>query len=153
MIRSWSTARAIALVALVATLFNYPWELAQSSLYVEMQDFRAALTHCLFSSAGDGLLVLLIVLVGWGVLGTSDWFLYPGARGYLLMLTVGFLIAVSVEWVAVHVAGRWSYTERMPRLPGLDVGLLPIAQMLLLPPAVLRTVRFLFEHHSTRSSW
>lgn len=135
----------LALVFLLATTFNYPWELAQAPLYVGMDGFRAALSHCLLSSVGDGFLVLAIVVTGWFVLGESDWFTHPGAGGYLLMLAVGGFIAVSVEWAAVHIAERWSYTDRMPRVPGLDVGVLPIAQMLVLPPLILRTVRLILE--------
>ena len=137
--------RQIAFVFLVAILVNYPWELAQAPLYVGMDDFRAALSHCFLSSVGDGFLVLAIVVTGWFVLGESDWFAHPGAVGYLLMLAVGGFIAVSVEWAAVHIAERWSYTDRMPRVPGLDVGVLPIAQMLLLPPLIFRTVRLILE--------
>lgn len=139
----------LALIFLVAIAFNYPWELAQAPLYVGMDDFSAALSHCFLSSVGDGFLVLAIVVTGWFVLGESDWFAHPGAGGYLLMLAVGGFIAVSVEWAAVHVAERWSYTDRMPRVPGLDVGVLPIAQMLLLPPLIFRTVRPILERRPT----
>lgn len=81
--------------------------------------------------------------------GTWGWFRQPGARGYLLMLAVGFLIGVSVEWFGVHVVKRWSYKDQMPRLPGINLGLVPVLQMLFLPPLIFRTVRFMMEHHST----
>ena len=35
---------------------------------------------------------------------------------------------------AALAAGRWSYTERMPVVPGLGAGLWPLLQMTLLPP-------------------
>jgi hypothetical protein len=57
-----------------------------------------------------------------------------------MMLTTGFLLAVLVEWVGVHVLGRWRYTDTMPVVPGLGVGVIPIAQMLLLPPLIFRIV-------------
>jgi len=40
----------------------------------------------------------------------------------------------------MHVLQRWAYTARMPRVPGLDVGLVPVAQMLILPPLIFRLV-------------
>ena len=55
---------------------------------------------------------------------------------------------MSVEWAGVHVAQRWSYTERIPRLPGIDVGILPTAQMLLLPPLIFWTARCVLERRS-----
>jgi hypothetical protein len=56
------------------------------------------------------------------------------------MLTAGWVLAVLVEWVAVHILGRWEYTDNMPTLPRLRIGLVPIAQMLFLPPLIFRIV-------------
>jgi hypothetical protein len=126
-------------VFIVAALLNYLWELAQASLYVGMKDYNAGLLwHCFGASLGDGIMVLLIVAAGWIALRQPDWFLRPGLRGYLVTLTAGFVLAVLVEWVAVHILYRWEYTENMPKLRGLDIGLVPIAQMLILPPLIFR---------------
>lgn len=127
-------------IFVVAVLFNYPWELAQSPLYVGMEGFRAIWWHCFVASLGDGLLVLLIFSAGWGTLRRHDWFGQPGVRGYIVMLAIGLAIGVSVEWVAVHIAGRWAYTAQMPLMPGLGVGIVPVAQMLVLPPLIFRVV-------------
>jgi hypothetical protein len=56
------------------------------------------------------------------------------------MLIAGLAIAVTVELAAVHALGRWEYAARMPILPGLGVGLSPVAQMLVLPPIIFRVV-------------
>jgi len=67
---------------------------------------------------------------GWVALRRSDWFVDPGRRGYILMLSVGLVIGVVVEWTAVHVMGRWAYGPRAPMIPIFDIGLTPVAQML-----------------------
>jgi hypothetical protein len=82
--------------------------------------------------------VLLIVTIGWILFGRWDWFQRPGVGGCLVMLSAGLILAVMVEWVAVHVLGRWAYTDKMPIIPGLEVGLVPIAQMVTLPPLIFR---------------
>jgi hypothetical protein len=130
----------LLLIFAVGALVNFPWELAQSPLYAGMGDIRANLWHCLLSSFGDGALLLLMFAVGLIVFRRMDWFERPGARGYLVMLAGGLAIAVGIEWVAVHLAQRWEYTNQMPRVPGLDVGIVPVAQMLVLPPLVFRIV-------------
>jgi hypothetical protein len=135
-----STWRTLAAIFIVAVAVNYPWELAQAPLYVGMADFSRALWHCFAPSLGDGLLVLLIFAFGWAVLRRRDWFTRPGVRGYALMLIAGLAIAISVELVAVYAVGRWAYAARMPIVPGLGVGLAPIAQMLVLPPIIFRVV-------------
>lgn len=126
-------------VFIVAVLVNYAWELAQAPLYVGMEDYNAGvLWHCFVASLGDGIMVLLIVAAGWIILKRIDWFDRPGIAGYVVMLTAGLIIAVLVEWVAVHILGRWEYSDKMPMVPMLGIGLVPIAQMLILPPLIFR---------------
>lgn len=121
---------------MVAAVFNYAWELAQSPLYVGMGSLDQVWWHCFMASLGDGLIVLLIFAAGWMVLHRQDWFVSPGVRGYAVMLATGLVMSVSIEWIAVHIVGRWAYTERMPLVSGLGVGLLPILQLLVLPPLI-----------------
>ena len=126
-------------VYIVAVLLNYSWELAQAPLYVGLERYNAAIFwHCFVASLGDGLMVMIIFAAGWITLHRWDWFQWPGVAGYLVMLTAGLVLAMIVEWVGVQSLGRWQYTENMPTLPWLHIGLIPIAQMLLLPPLVFR---------------
>lgn len=136
--------RTLMSVYIVAVLLNYVWELAQAPLYVGLESYSTSVFwHCFAASLGDGIMVLLIVAAGWIALQRQNWFEHPGVPGYLVMLATGLLLAVLVEWVGVHVLGRWRYTENMPIAPGLGVGVIPIAQILFLPPLVFRTVLFL----------
>ncbi len=132
--RGWSLAASIFAVAV---LFNYPWELAQMPLYEGSSYDGRTFLYCFLASLGDGLLVLLIFAAGWIVFRRREWFVRHGARGYLLMLAAGLIIAVGIERVAVGT-GQWLYAEQMPRLFG--IGLAPIAQVLVLPPLIFRVV-------------
>ena len=132
----WRTSAA--LVFAIAVVVNYPWELAQSPLYAGQDDVGVLLWHCLRAAGGDGLLVLVIFAGGALVTRRPDWHVQPGRGGYLWMLSAGLLIGVVVEWLAVHVAGRWAYEARMPLVPGLRIGLVPVLQMLVLPPLIFR---------------
>jgi hypothetical protein len=128
-------------VYFVAVVLNYLWELAQAPLYLGLENYNiAVLWHCFVASLGDGIMVLLIIAVGWVVLHQPDWFEQPGVLGYVVMVTVGLVMAVLIEWLGVHVLKRWEYTEKMPTVPGLGIGLVPIAQMLFLPPLIFRIV-------------
>src|SRR5215831_10272229 len=130
----------IVAIFVVAVLGNYLWELAQAPLYMGMERFRAVWWHCFVASLGDGLLVLGIFAMGWLLLRQQRWFVHPGIWGYGVMVTTGLVIGITAEWVAVHVLGRWMYTAWMPRVPGLAVGLVPVLQMLLLPPLIFSLV-------------
>lgn len=128
-------------VYIVAVLLNYAWELAQAPLYVGLERYNAAVFwHCFVASLGDGVMVWLVVAAGWMTLKRLDWFERPGIAGNVVMLTTGFLLAVLVEWVGMRVLDRWQYTETMPVVSGLGIGVVPIAQMLLLPPLIFRLV-------------
>jgi len=124
----------------VAVLGNYLWELAQAPLYMGMERFRAVWWHCFVASLGDGLFVLGIFARAWLLLRQQRGFVHPGIWGYGVMLTTGLVIGITVEWVAVHLLERWMYTAWMPRIPGLAVGLVPVLQMLMLPPLIFHLV-------------
>ncbi len=97
-------------------------------------------------------MVLLIVAGGWIILHQQNWFQQPVVSGYLVMLTTGFFIAMMVEWLGVRILRRWEYAEKMPMLPALSIGLIPIAQMLFLPPLVFRIVAVLGSRKISKSS-
>jgi hypothetical protein len=130
----------VAVIFVIAVLGNYLWELAQAPLYVGMESFRTVWWHCFVASLGDGLLALGIFAVGGLLLHKPTWFVHPGARGYGVMVMMGLMMGVAIEWIAMHLLGRWMYTAWMPRVPVLAVGLAPILQMLMLPPLIFHLV-------------
>ncbi len=133
-------SRMLSILFAVAVMLNYPWELAQAPLFAGYEDFTSIWWHCFVASLGDGVLVLLMFGVGWLAWRRQNWFERPGARGYALMLVSGLTIAIAVEWIAVHVLQRWAYLPAMPQLPVIDIGIVPIVQMLVLPPLIFRIV-------------
>ena len=136
----WFRLAAPAALFAVAVAINYVWEIAQSFLFVGMGSIRAVLWHCFVASLGDGVILCIIHGVGWGVFRRADWFARAGASQYGVMLGAGLVIASAMEWVAVHVLHRWAYTDLMPVVPGLDIGVIPVLQMLVLPPLVFMAV-------------
>ena len=147
-----ATWKTYAEVGAVAVAFNFPWEMLQAPLYRMETGSWPLWLHCLRASFGDGLLVLLILVLGAWVLRRPDWFRRPGGPGYAWMLVSGAIFAVALEWTAVHLLRRWSYGPAMPMLPGLGIGLVPIAQMLVLPPAIL-AVAARFRSSAMRPAW
>lgn len=123
---------------LAAVALNYPWELAQAPLYAGMESWAAVRWHCFVAALGDGILIWMIFATGWAVFRRVDWYMRPGMQTVTLMLAAGLGIGISVEWTAVNMLGRWQYTARMPLFPGLGVGLVPLLQMVLLPPGIFR---------------
>jgi len=130
--------RRLTTLFVISVLLNFLWEVAQMPLYVEAGNLLEFAVHCIVPSLGDGIIVLIIFGAGLMVLRRSDWSDRPGITGYALMLFTGLAIAVIIEWGAVYVIERWSYTANMPLVPGLGIGVVPVLQMLILPPAIFR---------------
>jgi len=152
----WSgdLVRFLTTLFVVAVLVNYPWERLQSQLYVHPGGVSIPWWLCLAASLADGLFVLVIFGVGWMTLGRRTWFEQPGIEGYLVMLISGVAISVGVEWTTVHVLRWWTYGEYMPFVPIVNIGLVPMTQMLVLPPLIFRLVTALsrYVYGTTRES-
>ena len=128
--------REASAIYAIAVALNYPWELLQSPLFTSPSHKGSVWLHCFGSSLGDGLMILMIFLAGCVVFGRRDWFVLPGPRRYVFSIAAGAILAVVVESVAVHVLQRWAYADAMPVVPGVDLGIVPILQMVLLSPLI-----------------
>lgn len=137
------------LLYVAAVAINYAWEVRQTSLFSGMQDGTNIWWHCFVASLGDGVIVWIIYIAGWAILHRTDWFISPGIKGYTVMLGAGLVIAILIEWVALHILNRWAYTPDMPVIPGINIGITPILQMLILPPIIFYLVAVWFK--STRA--
>ncbi len=69
------------------------------------------------------------------------WPLQPTIRQVVGFVAAGLAITIGIEWLSTDVLGRWAYSDRMPVMPLLGTGLLPVAQWILLPPLVVWLVR------------
>lgn len=123
-------------IFIVASLVNYPWEVGQIVFYDFSGNLGDAARHCLVPSLGDGVILLIIYLTGLAVFQRLDWADKPGRKTYAMMLGTGLIVAVAVEWFGMVLLGRWQYNPLMPTLPWLNLGLLPLLQMLVLPPLI-----------------
>lgn len=129
-----SALRVFVALVPISVGLNYVWELAQSPLYTGIPADVSLGWHCFIASLGDGVIIAIIHVLGWFYFGRPYWFAAPGKPQYALMLGAGLLLALGVELFAVHILDRWGYAPVMPLVPGLRVGLVPLAQMLVLPP-------------------
>lgn len=131
--------RLLAVYAL-SVVVNYVWELAQTPLYSKV-GFPAAFVHCFVAALGDGLLVLLILIAVAGTARSRDWYMRPTLSNYVAMVAAGFVVGIAVEWWGLHIVERWQYSELMPLLPWIEIGISPLVQMLALPPAIFAIIR------------
>lgn len=130
--------------ALGGTAFglNWVWEMVQMSAFVEMasRPWAETLWPCALAALGDVALTAAVCGVGGLAAGSVTWPATGRWNVYLTAAALGAVCGAAFEWHA-RATGRWSYSGRMPVVPGLGVGLWPLLQLALAIPAALWVAR------------
>lgn len=129
----------LAGLSIVAFALNWWWEMLQMPAFLQMmgRPWRSTVLLCTFASLGDAAVTLAIYTAV--ALGVRNWRWAVAGRwqAYLAAALSGGIIAVAIEKAAL-AASAWSYSSRMPIVPVLGVGLVPLLQLTLLVPFAIR---------------
>lgn len=136
--------RTTATLLVVAVVLNYPWEMAQAFLFASMGSIAQASWRCFLASVGDGVMILGIHAAGCQLFRSRLWFRGASAGRIAFTIAVGALVGVAVEWWGLSI-GRWQYEPTMPRVPGLELALVPLLQMPILAPVALRVTDWMLD--------
>lgn len=128
-------------------LLHLLWENLQAPLY---EGYMSLLQHfwiCFKATWGDLLFMLTIyaalAIVHRDPFWVADRAVCTNSATWVIVPLIGVLLALSFEFWAVYVDHRWQYTEAMPLIPVLQIGLTPVLQMLIIPlVTLLFTSRF-----------
>ena len=128
------TTRHIIILILVAFILHLVWENAQAPLFQGYVSFPQHFPMCLMGTLGD--VVITLAIYGVVALLKNDfaWIMSIGKTDIIALAIIGFFVAVGIEWHAM-LSGRWAYTDAMPIIPYLQVGLAPVVQMIILLPS------------------
>ena len=145
--------RFFATAVFVSFVLNEIWEMAQMSAYVETAGYSwvSTLGFCTRAAVGDVGIILGIYATCALAAGDLGWGLHGRWNIYVTVAVLGLAYAVLVEHAAL-VAGRWSYTERMPVVSVLGAGLWPLLQMTLLPPLTFLFARWWVGRCATKET-
>ncbi len=123
---------------IVSFLLNWIWEMTQMPAFKEMaaRSWGETAALCTRATIADVVITLWIYCIGalatrnlgWGL--QAPWHVYA---------TVALLGAMHAFWIerAATASGRWIYSEIMPVIPFLRVGLWPLLQLAVLTPLTL----------------
>ena len=136
----WSFFAALLLASFG---LNWLWEMVQMPAYVEMagRTWRDSLRPCTVATFGDVAVTFAVLGVGALAAGQVRWGMSGKWTVYAMAALLGAACAVVFEWNAL-ATGRWTYNGRMPIVPLLGVGLLPLLQLSLLVPGALWLARW-----------
>jgi len=129
-------------VLLFSFLLNLVWEFLQAPLFVFSQQASVySLSGCLlFCSGVDSIMTLTAYWVMACVVRDRYWFLTTTSARWGSFIGVALFFAFASEYTAIHYRNLWEYSPRMPVIPIAQIGLTPVLQWLLIPPAVLTLV-------------
>ena len=124
--------KQIIAISVFAFILNLIWEVSQGFLFSDyVYDFQH-ISFCALASVADLIMVLLLYFVFSVVLKDPFWIRNLTPYKSLSLLFIGGSGAILGEWR--HLSeGNWSYTESMPVLPIIEVGLTPLLQFIILP--------------------
>lgn len=120
---------------------NLAWEIGQLPLYTLWKDaspraIAVAVAHCTAGDIAIGAAALMLALILGRERALAQW-----RRQRIAALTALAAAAYTVfsEWSNTAILGSWAYSELMPtlRLAGIEIGLSPLLQWLVLPPLAL----------------
>lgn len=122
----------------LGALVNFPWEMAHSLLYRNTVGFtwKQHLLCCGGASLLDGVGIAIIFGTGAAAFREARWTRHCSVARLGLTALLGFTGTVITEWLALR-GDWWEYQPAMPRLPGTELGISPLAQFIVLPWGVL----------------
>ena len=127
-------ARFVAVLSVIAFALHFGWENAQCIAFFVHASSAPTQVDMVQATLGDVAMTwLAYVAVS---LATRQWN-WPFHKWAWMewgsLAGSALVMSVAVERFAI-ASGRWSYTANNPLVPGTDVSVLPIAQLLLLLP-------------------
>ena len=125
----------ILVIAVLAFLLNFAWELVQLPLYKGAAYDIQHIAFCALASVADVLIVLLLYLCFALINKKPFWMQHIGFRQVFILMIIGGIGAIIAE-IAHTAAGNWAYADSMPMLPILNVGLSPVLHFFLLPALI-----------------
>lgn len=134
----WLRAGARYLVA--TAVLDLAWETAQLPLYTiwttgTLAERTFAVVHC---TGGDVLIASVTLLAARMLVGTSQWPAKPSDGTALTTVGLGLVYTVFSEWLNTEIKGSWTYSELMPIVPLIGIGLSPLLQWIVVPVLALR---------------
>ncbi|HEV8079364.1 MAG TPA: hypothetical protein VGP43_01530 [Chitinophagaceae bacterium] len=130
------------LIITFSFLLNFAWEMAQMPLYEGMKLNMQTAMLCGLASLADTLMVLLLYYAFAVIYKDSFWVQHFAKKRISLLIVVGATGAILAEMLHLS-AGSWKYSRSMPKIPFVNVGLIPVLQFMILP-ACIYYLSFLF---------
>lgn len=129
----------IVILIVISFLVHFVWEMWQIPFYRGMvvAEHWSAVVICSQAAIGDGIIAVAAYSIAALTAKDFQWLRLRVGVPHLFYLLIGLVITAIFEVAATGVLDRWQYSDMMPTLPVIEIGLIPLLQWLLIPPVVL----------------
>lgn len=129
-------------IAFFAFLLNFVWEVLQTPFFVDISDkINTIIWYRFHCTLGD----VMICLAGFWfvalIVRSRSWLLNPTKKKILLFVAFGVSYTIFSEIKNVSLNKLWAYSDFMPVIPYIDVGIMPLIQWIIIPPLLVFIVR------------
>jgi len=129
-------------MAFFSFLLNFVWEVLQTPFFLDKSaEINTIVWYRFHCTLGDVLITLgsfwLVALI----FKSRAWFLNPTKPKVTLFVTFGVIYTIFSEIKNVSLNKLWGYSELMPVIPYIEVGIIPLIQWMIAPVALVFIVR------------
>ena len=119
-------------------VLNATWEWTQSPFFIDATaDLNTIIWYRIHCTLGDTLILMIgFTLISFYHKGVQ-WIYHPKGKDYLILIIFGFIYTFISEYINVYVKHTWSYSQYMPLMPLIPIGIIPLVQWIILPPVIV----------------
>lgn len=119
------------LITITGFILSFLWENLHFSLYENYPQWMEQIYFVLCSLA-DVLLIFLVYFLVATIFRNAYWIHHFTAAQILTALVISAMVSFMAEKIALYM-NWWTYTDQMPMVPLLDIGMSPFLAITLLP--------------------
>lgn len=137
--------------SLISFLIFSAWEWYQTPFFIDIsQEINRIVWFRFHCTVGDMMILTTTVLLSGILFKGFQWLFHPSWKHYLIVSVTGLSYTVFSEFRNVYIVKSWGYSSLMPTIHG--IGMLPIAQWILLPSMILYIAKRLQSTDNTNQS-
>ena len=119
-------------------VLNSTWEWIQTPFFIDItSDLNTIVWYRIHCTLGD----TLIMLAGYALISLYHkdykWIAHAHIKHFAVLTAMGVIYTSISEYVNVYIKHNWLYSSYMPLLPVIRIGLIPLVQWIILPPAIV----------------
>jgi hypothetical protein len=123
-------------------LLNFVWETLQTPFFVDINDkLNTIIWYRFHCTLGDVVITLGSFWLVAMITKSRSWFLNPTKNRLLLFVAFGVSYTIFSEIKNVSWNKLWGYSDLMPVIPYIEVGIIPLIQWIIVPPLLIFIVR------------